>query len=437
MPSFEDDNLINIITDYGATPHWVGQYDNDGAKIQRALNDAADPTHKHYGKTVFIPFGNFHASKTISVPVGSRVLGAGKQSRIEMRHKSGLWAVGQPLIVSEDADAPPGSKYGVVLVDFHLNTHTRGQAFDLRTNKMLVKHLITTDDGFNPLSFKPLAPKAVLSGNAGGHLYGLTPGVLNLDPTGPADWGATYSLLQVKGTSNPLHFYQLCIAHQAGNFQLLVDDSADVNMHAFKYESVGIGVPTATDEDKTKILGGSLASVRNSVGITMFGGSGNFALNHPNISRTILDFRNTSHIELWQMVRRAEGGHEIKDGNWLHIVGTDGKTIDSLSKDYNIVYFNDQKSAIVPDTTTVVPSTASTTLSDTITVVTSTAPTTPKQDASPSCNQSVVEIKSTTTSDAYVEMFTKKGGHLKNFGSTKGLFLQNEGRCLKSDLFFC
>merc|ERR1712032_635352 len=117
---------------------------------------------------------------------------------------------------------------------------------------------------------------------------------------------------------------------------------------------VGIGVKKATDEDKTKIIGGSLATVRNSVGVTMFGGSGNFALNHPDVSSTILDFRNTTRIQLWQMVRRPEGGHEIKDGDWIQNIGADGKTIDTLSDDYNILFYNDRKAVTAsPDTTTV------------------------------------------------------------------------------------
>ena len=208
----------------------------------------------------------------------------------------------------------------------------------MRTSKILWKHVVTTDDGLNQFSFPPLAPKAVLSGKAGGWFYGLSPGVLNLDPIGPAAWGPTFTLLQVNGTSNPMHFYQLGIEHQTSNFQTLVENSENVHMHAFKYESVGIGVKQAKDEDKTKIIGGSLVRVRDSTGVTMFGGSANYTLNHPDVSRTLLDFRNTTHIELWQMVRRPEGGHEIEDGNWIQNVGPDGHSIATLSDDFDILY---------------------------------------------------------------------------------------------------
>ena len=43
-----------------------------------------------------------------------------------------------------------------------------------------------------------------------------------------------------------------------------------------------------------------------------------------------------------------------------------------------------------------------------------------------SCDESVVEIVSTTTSDAYVDI-QDNGNNKKNYGTKNGLFLQNEG----------
>ena len=45
-----------------------------------------------------------------------------------------------------------------------------------------------------------------------------------------------------------------------------------------------------------------------------------------------------------------------------------------------------------------------------------------------SCDQSVVEIVSKTTSDAYVDL-QSNGNNKKNYGTKNGLFLQNEGKC--------
>ena len=45
-----------------------------------------------------------------------------------------------------------------------------------------------------------------------------------------------------------------------------------------------------------------------------------------------------------------------------------------------------------------------------------------------SCDQSVVEIVSKTTSDAYVDL-QDNGNNKKNYGTKNGLFLQNEGKC--------
>ena len=48
--------------------------------------------------------------------------------------------------------------------------------------------------------------------------------------------------------------------------------------------------------------------------------------------------------------------------------------------------------------------------------------------AAKSCDQSVVNIVSTTKSDAYVDLHTSGGQNLKSFTTKSGLFIQNEGK---------
>ena len=75
VPRWLPDNTIvaDVARDFGATPAWVDATDDDGPKIQAAL-DQACASHM----AVFIPRGTFHVHSTVYVPAGCALIGAGK-----------------------------------------------------------------------------------------------------------------------------------------------------------------------------------------------------------------------------------------------------------------------------------------------------------------------------------------------------------------------
>ncbi len=48
LPSWESEKL-DVVADYGATPQWVNAGDDDGAKIQAAIDASCDPKSKGFG----------------------------------------------------------------------------------------------------------------------------------------------------------------------------------------------------------------------------------------------------------------------------------------------------------------------------------------------------------------------------------------------------
>jgi hypothetical protein len=52
--------FLDVVTDYGATPSWVNATDDDGAKIQRAIDDSCDASKTDtFRRPVFLPHGQF------------------------------------------------------------------------------------------------------------------------------------------------------------------------------------------------------------------------------------------------------------------------------------------------------------------------------------------------------------------------------------------
>ena len=103
VASWQDDNIVNIVSDYGATPY--DHTDDDSPRIQQAINDVSNPTHEHYGKSVFIPRGHFYIDNQIIIKRGVTLFGASKS--ISVLHVSTSFDVEdyKAIIETEDGDA--------------------------------------------------------------------------------------------------------------------------------------------------------------------------------------------------------------------------------------------------------------------------------------------------------------------------------------------
>ena len=56
--------------------------DNDGARIQQAIDDVCDPTHRSHGFVVFVPHGEFNLARPLDLHGCASMLGAGTQSTV-------------------------------------------------------------------------------------------------------------------------------------------------------------------------------------------------------------------------------------------------------------------------------------------------------------------------------------------------------------------
>ena len=57
LPTWESERVLDVSAAYGATPQWVNATDDDGARIQKAINDSCDPASPKFGFAVFVPHG--------------------------------------------------------------------------------------------------------------------------------------------------------------------------------------------------------------------------------------------------------------------------------------------------------------------------------------------------------------------------------------------
>ena len=334
LPSWEDENLCDVVEMYNATPNWVDDGDDDGAKIQRALDDATTVGHARFGCTVFIPHGMYRLGRTLETPAGTRLIGSGKFAELAVQNKYyANWEQGTPMIRSADTAAPASEDYGLVLADFSLHGFARGTYCNIHTAHTLWKAVILSHgDATAATAFNATGPFSVFSGHASGRVYGMTPGPVNFDQIPSEQWTSSFTLLMVNGTHGPLHFYQPSIEHQPCAFELMVTASANVHMHAFKFESVGIGAKPPAGSHP--VVGGGLMSIRGSQNVTIFGGTGNFGLSSAEISSSILSVAGSDGVEIRALNRRPQP-NEV-EGSWL----TNGAGV-AIKADGALLFYSD------------------------------------------------------------------------------------------------
>ncbi len=81
LPSWDDSEVLNVVTRYGATPQWMDAGDDDGEKIQKAIDDSCDPTSLMFGRTVFVPHGEYGIARPLDLRGGcAALIGAGTHS---------------------------------------------------------------------------------------------------------------------------------------------------------------------------------------------------------------------------------------------------------------------------------------------------------------------------------------------------------------------
>jgi hypothetical protein len=304
MPSWRDENIVDVVRDYQATPSFGISYaylssgQADDVAIQQALNDAATPGHEHYGKTVFIPAGDYRITKPIVVPAGARLIGASKNSAV-LQQAYDVWEdPSQPVLLTEDT--PDGN---IILSDFYICSYPCGRFYDIRSGNTVMRdiqtHVLEGMGSFPEARY----PFATFSGNVSGKVFTLC-----------SDWVASHCDLKKKKTTDafhllsieqkssvePLRFYQASIEHLASSQgQVGITDSQQVRFHALKHENGG---------------GYRLATIRNSSGISIMGSSGNYSANFDD-HLAIISMENVSDVMFCSLTHESKSTRT--DSLWI------------------------------------------------------------------------------------------------------------------------
>ena len=353
---------MDVMIAYGATPSWVNQTDDDGAKIQQAIDDSCDATKvKTFGRPVFVPHGEFGLVRPLDLRGGcAQLIGAGTHSTALSALNAGktggtrCWPeidqVGAMLIsrprATESETATTTSASALTLVaDFFLFGPTQCPLVDLQAGKLLLRDVgvhvgpkvtpplleaavqeTATLDLPAPAPTPPppaatdtgigQAPYFALRHAVSGRFYGLPLDIIfgGKGPTWPPG-APLHVLLLVEGCKKgggSIHLYQASTEHLVNFYQsLVVNSTCGVHFHSWKYES------SLNEKSSIPPAGsGSVVKIEQSDDISIFGASGNYRLF--NTSIPMIDISNTTNITIAGMTRKDGGYREPVTGlKWL------------------------------------------------------------------------------------------------------------------------
>ena len=288
MPDWEDDQLVDVVKDFGATPENINARDDDGPALQRAIDAATTPGGPHFGKTVFLPRGHYHIGRPLLLRSGLKLVGAGRFISVIQPLTEWKNAVG-PVVQSEDVAVGTLTLSEFGILGFEHTTY-----LNLRTPNIVMRDVATEEvlasrkkdfRSMNP----PEVPYILFNGHAGGRIYNICADHLHGrdDPGAEGARPSRYNLLQVRENAEPLTFYQLSIEHHGVSPQVLFEHARAVTVVGFKYEPSG---------ELLTIVGGERFRI--------FGGSGNYELQQPQ-SRAMIVVDNARDLLFQSMNRKG------------------------------------------------------------------------------------------------------------------------------------
>lgn len=341
-PSFEE-SIVNISTAYNATRD--NDTDDDAIAIQQAIDDTTDPAHANYGKTVFVPRGVFHIKRPIILKAGAKLVGIANNLSVIHAHLS--WKPGQETQMIQTVSSTSGKP--IYLGDVALiRTQPKGIAQQgceyvglLRIDypETFIRDIQTGSLSYNEKYGDPnyaWATYVRLDGNAGGKWYNcvLLQGLL---PTNElASFNSDVANLRISSTRDFV-FYNTSVEHSAhGHGDYYITDAANLYM---------IGVKHETRQYR-------IASIHNSDGILITGGSGNLSI-YEDTPDPLIDISTSDNLEISLFSRKQGtsvpptgrlflGDEDTALGASLNIalysVGNPPLTLPSL--DYDIEYLD-------------------------------------------------------------------------------------------------
>lgn len=293
MPSWEDEELLDLVLDYGASID--DDSDDDTPAIQQAIDEVCDPNGPHYGKTLFIPRGHYHIKSPVMIKDGVKIIGAGKNISLIMVADSWIPDEAISAFITEDSHHK-----GVLISDL---AFVRNEAnlsagmeklsdmtlFELRSGNSLLRDIQTdrrivkwTDNAYRE-------PFIKMTGSAGGKFFGLS---LDYGTRGVA--AAGFRNLKCANSPNPLAFYQLSMEDASEEFEsektvhMEISDCGSVILYGFKYEKES-----------------ELLHVHRTDSLSIIGGSGNYGIKNPN-DVSIIKFREVKNIFIANISRKMQ-----------------------------------------------------------------------------------------------------------------------------------
>jgi hypothetical protein len=348
--------VLNVMTQYGATPEWVDATDDDGVKIQQAIDDSCDASKINtFGRPVFLPHGQFGLARPLDLRGCAQLIGAGTHSAELVTLPTGgkrcwpevglvgamLVSTSNALAASESKTAHAGRELGLVS-DFNLLGPVQCPFMDLQAGKLLLRdigvrfgHIASVAAQEAEASFSPPAPAPASAPGMGigespfialrnavsGRFYGLPlDGIFGgTGPTWPPG-APLHVLILVEGCKRgggSIDIYQASTEHFVNFYQSLVANSTcGVSFHAWKYES------SLNEKSSVPPRGsGSVVKIEQSDGVSVFGASGNYRLF--NTSVPMVDIVQSKNVSIAGMVRK-DGGHGEPATGLKWLVDEDG-----------------------------------------------------------------------------------------------------------------
>lgn len=297
LPSWEDSMQVDLVVDYGATRDF--EQDNDALAMQQALDDISNPSHPHYGKSLFIPRGHFHLSSPVCIPAGCKIIGAAKNISVLMVSENSFTHENKAVSMLKTADSPgPGIILSdLALVQIHPHPDIAGGAhqlitmLELKTGNSLIRDVQTDYRKIKWKDHQYREPVLKFTGNAGGKIYGLC---FDEGTQGIAEKG--YRHVKINGAELPLTFYQISVedaeAEKEGEqtIHMEIDSSTEVTIYGFKYEKES-----------------ELLHVTSTERLVIIGGSGNYGLKDPD-DEAIITIQNTPNVFIGNISRKIQDG---------------------------------------------------------------------------------------------------------------------------------
>ena len=334
LPSWDSRQTLNVMTNYGATPSWMNDTDDDGARIQAAIDDACDPGASHsFGLPVFIPHGEYGIARPLDLRGGcAEVIGAGTHSTVLATLRGtagGCWpdagVTGGMLASLPRSASRTGAletstaQASIALVsDFNLAAVDFCPFMDLRAGRLLLRDVGTAGQRgvIPPLRSADPSPSpspgvvcrdepfVALRGGVSGRFYGLP---LDIADTRQCESSPQHVLLLIEGCqrgSGAIHLYQASTEHLINSYQTLINAShCGVHFHAWKYENA-----LHSMSSNPPYGSGSLVKIQGSSDVSVFGGSGNYHMYNASVPIVdiVAESYNVSAMGMTRMQTRAE-----------------------------------------------------------------------------------------------------------------------------------